>query len=202
MNYIQCGLLVLIITMPIHGFTADTESLAEGCAACHGLNGVSSHSDVPIIAGQPAAYISGTLKSFQEWGRPCAKSAYRHGDTSGPVTTMCKVSQGLAPDEIEALSHYYEAQKFVPAPQNFDSAKAEIGGDLHEIHCESCHTMGGTIAGRGPRLAGQWVPYLRLAFAQASTGEHLVPPVMEKRVTDFNAEEIDALLNFYASQQN
>ena len=34
------------------------------------------------------------------------------------------------------------------------------------------------------------------------TGEHMVPPMMERRVADFSKEEITQLLNYYASQQD
>jgi sulfide dehydrogenase cytochrome subunit len=203
MYYVQSALLVLLLMSVSTAVpAAEAESLPGLCDSCHGSLGVSSDSDVPTIAGQAAAYISATLELYQDWGRPCLKSAFRHGDTSRPETTMCKVSEGLAPADIETLSQHYQAQTFVSAQQDFDAAKAETGGDLHEIHCETCHPMGGSMAGRGPRLAGQWVPYLRMAMSQALSGEHLVPPVMEERLTDFSVDDIDALLNFYASQQN
>jgi len=34
------------------------------------------------------------------------------------------------------------------------------------------------------------------------TGEHLVPPMMEKSVIDLSDSDISAALNFYASQQD
>jgi len=202
MNQVKIHLLWLMLALPLTVNAAERGELAEACDSCHGPQGVSSDNDVPTIAGQLSSYINKNLKSYRVWGRPCVKSAYRHGDTAKPETTMCKISKGLSDDEIEALSKYYEAQKFVPAPQDFDPAKASVGGDLHEIHCETCHTMGGSIAGRGPRLAGQWAAYLRQAIKHSSTGEHLVPGVMEKRLNDFTDEDIDALVNFYASQQD
>ena len=202
MNQVKIHLLWLMLALPWTVFAAEPGELAEACDSCHGPQGVSSENDVPTIAGQPSSYINTNLKSYQVRGRPCVKSAYRHGDTAKPETTMCKISKGLSDEEIETLSKYYEAQKFVPAQQDFDPAKASVGGDLHEIHCETCHKMGGSIAGRGPRLAGQWAAYLRQAIKHSSTGEHLVPGVMEKRLNDFTAEEIDALVNFYASQQD
>jgi len=61
---------------------------------------------------------------------------------------------------------------------------------------------GGKTAGRAPRLAGQWVPYLKSTLKYIPTGEHLVPPMMERKITDFSAEEINALMNYYASQQD
>jgi len=73
---------------------------------------------------------------------------------------------------------------------------------LHEEYCESCHEQGGKVAGRGPRIAGQWVVYLRSALKFVPTGEHLVPPAMEKSVADMSTENLTALMNFYASQQD
>jgi sulfide dehydrogenase cytochrome subunit len=202
MKYAQICVLILVLILSFSVFSAEIETLAGGCDSCHGPQGVSSESDVPTIAGQLASYSDATMKSYQIWGRPCIKSAYRHGDTSKPVTTMCAIAEGLDEQQIEALGQHYAAQKFVAARQDFDMEKASAGGDLHEIHCETCHAMGGSIAGRGPILAGQWAPYLKVAVRHSSTGEHLVPRAMENRLNKFSAEEIDALLNFYASQQN
>ena len=202
MKYAQICVLILVLILSFSVFSAEIETLAGDCDSCHGPQGVSSESDVPTIAGQLASYTNATMRSYQIWGRPCIKSAYRHGDTSKPVTTMCAIAEGLDEQQIEALGQHYEAQKFVAARQDFDEAKASAGGDLHEIHCETCHAMGGSIAGRGPILAGQWAPYLKVAVRHSSTGEHLVPRAMENRLNKFSAEEIDALINFYASQQN
>ncbi len=202
MKFAQNGLLMLMLISPVSFLSAEFEALTENCDGCHGPQGVSSESDVPTIAGQLAGYTNATMKSYQIWGRPCIKCTYRFGDTSRPETTMCKIAEGLDDQQIEALGQHYQAQKFVAARQEFEEAKASAGGDLHEIHCETCHAMGGSLAGRGPRLAGQWAPYLQAAIRQASTGEHLVPPIMEKRLNDFSSEEIDALVNFYASQQD
>ena len=51
-------------------------------------------------------------------------------------------------------------------------------------------------------MAGQWIPYLRVSLKYVPTGEHLVPPRMEKEVTALSAEDLDSLMNFYASQQD
>jgi len=90
----------------------------------------------------------------------------------------------------------------VPADQPWDETKAAAGKLLQEQHCENCHEQGGTAAETAPRLAGQWTPYLRKALRFVPTGEHQVPPLMEKTVTDSSKDQIEALLNFYASQQD
>lgn len=193
-------LLVLGLGGPIRGAAAD--ELVAKCEGCHGPDGVSAHADVPTIAGQTAEFIAKSLKTYQVWGRPCVKSAYRHGDTSRPKTDMCEVAEGLTGEDLQALAAHYAALPFVPAAQAFDTEAATAGAVLHEQHCETCHEQGGQEAGRGPRLAGQWLPYLRSSLKFVPTGEHLVPPAMESVVADLGAGDLDAILNFYASQQD
>jgi sulfide dehydrogenase cytochrome subunit len=201
MNRVAICLLVMALTFPLSAVSADFEALTKKCDSCHGLQGASTDSDVPIIGGQSSRYIADSLAMYRDWGRPCIKSAYRHGDTSRPVTTMCKISADIEFDEMEALGNYYAGQEFVAAKQDFDQAKASTGAVLHEKHCFSCHPESGNVGGRGPILAGQWASYLKTAIDQALSGEHLVPPLMERQFDDFSDEEIVALVNFYASQQ-
>jgi len=181
---------------------ADLNELAVMCEDCHGPDGVSTHSDIPTIAGQSPAYLSKTLKSFQIWGRPCIKSSYRHGDTSRPRTDMCKIAEGLTGEDIAALGTHFAGQTFVPAKQPFDAGQVAHGAALHQERCESCHEKGGTLPDRAPRTAGQWVPYLKTALKFVPTGEHLVPPAMESVIAGLSEQDIDALMDFYASQQD
>jgi sulfide dehydrogenase cytochrome subunit len=201
MNRAPICLLVMAVAFPLSAVCADLAALTKECDSCHGPQGASTDSDVPIIGGQSSKYIADSLAMYQDWGRPCIKSTYRHGDTSRPVTTMCKISADFEFDEMEALGNYYSGQEFVAAKQDFDQARASIGAVLHEEHCFSCHPESGNVAGRGPILAGQWASYLKTAVDQALSGEHLVPPLMERKFVGFSDEEIDALVNFYASQQ-
>jgi sulfide dehydrogenase cytochrome subunit len=191
--------LSLALSGPVAG--ADVDELLAQCEDCHGSGGISSDSDVPTIAGQNATFIEKTLRSYQVWGRPCIKSSFRHGDTSRPKTDMCQVAEGLTSEDIKALSAHYSAQPFQAANQPFDADLAARGAALHQQRCEQCHEQGGTVPDRGPRLAGQWTPYLRKALKFVPTGEHLVPPAMESAVDDLAQGDIDALLNYYASQQ-
>jgi sulfide dehydrogenase cytochrome subunit len=196
--------LVLATAFAISGAAAaaDLAGLLAQCQDCHGPGGNSIHEDVPTIAGQNAAFIDKTLRSYQVWGRPCIKSAYRHGDTTRPRTDMCQIAEGLTGEEIKAAAEHFAAQPFKPAAQAFDAALAARGEALHAEHCELCHEQGGTRADRGPRLAGQWLPYLRKSLNFVPTGEHLVPPAMESVITDLSPEDIDALMNYYASRQD
>jgi sulfide dehydrogenase cytochrome subunit len=191
--------ILLALSGPIRA--AELETLTAECEACHGPGGVSAHSDMPSIAGQSREYVAGQLRSFKIWGRPCIKSDYRHGDTSRPRTDMCQIAEGLSEAEMDALADHYSAMEFVAARQEFDASLVAAGAALHEQHCETCHGSGGSAVTRGPILAGQWSDYLRSALKFVPTGEHLVPPMMERRIVDLSEEEVDALISFFASQQ-
>jgi len=200
------SLSIAVLTLAFAGFGtavgADIGELVTQCEGCHGPGGVSAHEDVPTIAGQNASFIEKTLRSFQVWGRPCIKSSYRHGDTSRPKTDMCQVAEGLTSEDIRALGAHFSALPFRAAVQPFDAGLAMRGAELHQEHCEQCHEQGGSVADRGPRLAGQWQTYLRKALKFVPTGEHLVPPAMESVIIDLGEQDIAALMNYYASQQD
>ena len=199
-------LRIAVLTLAFAGLGtaagADVGELVAQCEGCHGPGGVSAHEDVPTIAGQIPSFIENTLRAFQVWGRPCIKSGYRYGDTSRPKTDMCQVAEGLTSEDIGALGAHFGALPFRAAEQPFDAALAARGAGLHQQHCELCHEQGGRVSDRGPRLAGQWQTYLRQALKFVPTGEHLVPPAMESVIVDLEEQELAALMNFYASQQD
>lgn len=192
----------LLLSVMTGAYAAEVESLVPFCEDCHGMAGASGHEDIPSIGGQSQEYMAKNLRSFQVWGRPCVKSAFRYGDTSRPRTDMCKIAEGLSEEDIETITTHFADLPFVPARQPFDAEKAGLGAAVHAEKCETCHGQGGKGPGVGPRLAGQWVPYLRSALKFVPTGEHLVPPAMERTVVDLGPIEIDHLMHFYASQQD
>lgn len=202
-NAVQHGILTLTLAAwSAAAAGAGVEELTALCKDCHGPDGVSADADVPTIAGQSPAFLTKTLRTFQVWGRPCIKSAYRHGDTSRPRTDMCQLAEGLTGEDISALAQHYSALTFRAAEQAFDPALAERGAALHTEHCEQCHEGGGTVADSAPILAGQWTTYLRTSLRFVPTGEHLVPPLMERTVGELSREDIDALMNYYASRRD
>lgn len=202
MRRFKAGVLLGLLVFTGQAAGADLGALTTECDSCHGPDGLSAHADVPIIAGQTAEFLAKTLRAFQRWDRPCVKSAYRHGDTAREMTNMCRVAGKLEAADITALAAHYSALPFIPARQEYDAALASAGAALHENRCEKCHENGGRTAGRGPRIAGQWTEYLRSSLEFVPTGEHLVPPLMERSVVDLSTEDIDKLMHFYASQQD
>jgi cytochrome c553 len=205
------GIMVLLVIVSVAGSALGAppndrpddrlDELVAQCERCHGAGGVSAHEDVPTIAGQTAAFLEKTLRTFRDWGRPCIKSSYRTGDAPQLKTDMCQVAGGLSDEDMRALAGHFSAQPFQAAPQPFDAALAETGAALHQEYCRGCHGEDGSQAGRGPRLAGQWVTYLKTSIRFVPTGEHLVPPAMEEAVIELSPQEIDALMHYYASRQ-
>jgi sulfide dehydrogenase cytochrome subunit len=201
LRLLRTAILVLVFVAP-GGFAAEIDDLVTLCEDCHGPGGVSTDPDVPIIAGQPTDFLRKTMRTYQVWGRPCIHSAFRHGDVERPPTDMCEIAEGLTADEITALAEHFSALPFQAAAQPYDAELAAAGEVLHHQKCEMCHKQGGRVPDHGPRIAGQWVPYLRTTLKFVPTGEHLVPPAMETIIDDLNPGEIDALTNYYASQQD
>lgn len=194
-------ILIFALTFSPCGFGADLETQTEHCDSCHGPLGVSSDGHFPTIAGQTSDYIANTLALYKQWGRPCIKSTFRHGNTSRQATSMCEITENMTQDEMEALGRFYAGHEFVVAKQSFDPAQVASGANLYEQHCESCHPQGGRISGTGPILAGQWVRYLKSTMHKVLVAERPTPPVMDERVVDFSYKEIDSIMNFLASQQ-
>jgi sulfide dehydrogenase cytochrome subunit len=196
-------IITLILTLSaISSQAADLEALKAECDSCHGPAGVSPYADVPIIAGQTPGFIAKTLRGFQLWDRPCVKTTYRSGPKAGTEIDMCEKAGALGEDDIAAISDWYGSQVFVPATQEFDQALAAAGKTLHEENCEKCHAEGGALAGKEPRLAGQWMEYLHSTMQYVPTGERLCPRLMENKVNEISAEGLKQLLHYYASQQD
>ncbi len=181
---------------------ADIDALVETCDGCHGKNGVSQWDDMPTIAGIDAFVHSDALWVYQDKGRPCATGAYRQGDTGRPETNMCDVAAGLSDDQIEAIADHYAALPFVPAKQSFDAALAATGEAVHDSECKRCHSDGGANPeDEASILAGQWMGYLKTTFAQYASGERGQPEKMKEKIDALSADDVTALIHYYASQQ-
>jgi cytochrome subunit of sulfide dehydrogenase len=170
---------------------------ADKCDACHGKNGNSEKDDVPSIAGFSEVVMEDSFDVY--------KSGDRKGGTykvDGKETNMNEIAKDLSAEDIEALAIFYSEQTFQPRPQKFDAALAEKGAEIHEAKCENCHSEQGSNADDDAAiLAGQWIPYLQAQCAAFRSGDREPPKKMKKKIDDLSDEEIEALVNFYASQQ-
>lgn len=182
--------------------SADVDALMQKCNGCHGDNGVSQWSDVPTIAGLAEFVHVDALYIYQDEARPCAESEYRQGDTSRAPTTMCAIAAELSEDDIDALAAAYAGLPYVKAKQEFDPAKAAAGKDLHDQHCDRCHTEAGTNPeDEAGYLGGQQMGYLADMFAQYIDGSREQPGKMKEKIDLLSEDDVAALLNYYGSIQ-
>ena len=203
MNKIHYTSLLFVFSgFSVSAAGADTGTLAEVCDSCHGADGVSQWNDMPTIAGIDEFVHSEALYIYRDRARPCADSEYRQGDTGRTATNMCEITQDLEDQVIEDLAAHYAALPFVPAAQAFDANLALAGKAIHESECGMCHSAGGSDpAAESSILAGQWMGYLESSFADYRAGERDQPPRMQQAIDGLSDDDVQALLNYYASQQ-
>lgn len=171
---------------------ASAEMLANTCAGCHGTLGSSSGPASPTLAGISAAYFVDTMKG------------YASGDIKS--TIMGRIAKGYTEDELKLMAGFFSNKKFTPASQSFDADKVKTGAKLHEKYCEKCHSENGSSAEDDSGvLAGQYTAYLKFTLDDFRSGDREMSKKMAKKVNELLEKEgdagLDALLNFYASQQ-
>jgi len=83
-----------------------------------------------------------------------------------------------------------------------DASLAEAGKAIHQRECDRCHSDGGSNPeDEAGILAGQWMDYLQLSFAEYKSGEREQPKKMKEKMDTLSADDEKALLHFYGSQQ-
>lgn len=201
-RYYSVFLFAIAFVFPGMVFSSDGASLTPVCNGCHGQGGVSLNSTVPTIAGQAFTLIEDNLLAFRDDEGACASTELLQGEAAALLTAMCAVLAGLGDEDLTALAEWYELQEFVPAQQPFDPALAAEGARIHlDAKCEQCHSGGGRESnGMAAILAGQWTSYLERALKRIRNGERKGPVVMTKAIEEFTDRDMNAILNFYASQ--
>ncbi len=197
-----CGLAyVAVIALALAGSAWGADPI-ENCVGCHGKDGASTESDVPIIGGYSAKYLTDSLTNYKNKERPCPEVKYNAGELKGQTTDMCTVASKLSDGDITAVSDTLSKKPFVRAKQTADAAKAEHGKQIHDTHCKKCHEDGGSSPEDDAGiLAGQWMPYMRHTFEEYSSGKRPMPKKMKPKVDELTKDDIDALVNYYGSFQ-
>lgn len=179
------------------------DELTTFCFGCHGVDGRSINPDVPQLAGQPYTLIEDNLLAFRMGKRRCGSEWIDESPTGLLRMTMCTFVANLSDSDIAALAEYFSSREFVAARQEADDAIAARGEEIHRSRgCERCHSGGGRETnGMAPVLAGQWKPYLKRALESVREGRRKGPKLMNAAIRELSDAEVEALLNFYASQQ-
>ena len=163
------------------------------CVVCHGEDGSAPNfDDVPIIAGTPATHIEEAMYSYQDGARRCIDEP-----------AMCEAVFPLTDEEISITADYFASQKRVMSGEPYNDRLAMKGRRLHRDHCIRCHARPEEKRAEdalGIPLHGQRSAYLRYAFERYYSGdrETLIPQMAEKLAL-LTEDDIEALINFYAS---
>lgn len=79
---------------------AGKAKVAEVCAACHGLNGISVTDAIPNLAGQRAAYLASQLRAYKDGTRKGPNAAH-------PAAIMNAMASALTPAQIADVAAYF-----------------------------------------------------------------------------------------------
>lgn len=160
--------------------------LANACAGCHGTQGASAGLTMPSLAGQSKAAVVDAMKKFRSGERP--------------ATVMGRLAKGYSDSEIDALGDFFAKQKLHVTTQTLDKAKVTKGSSLQESNCGRCHLEDGKEGKDDtPAMASQWLPYLQMQMELYQSGKRKMPEKMAEKVKPLSKDDIDALLQFYAS---
>lgn len=160
--------------------------LANACAGCHGTNGGSAGPSMPSLAGHNKESIVTAMKKFKSGERPS--------------TVMGRLAKGYSDADFAAMGDYFSKQKFHITSQALDAAKVARGKSLEEESCSRCHMESGKEGkDDSPIMASQWLPYLQIQMDQYLSGHRKMPEKMAEKVKPLSKQDLDALLQFYAS---
>ena len=182
----------LLLSPQLMADSQDPAMLSHTCAGCHGTFGASAGDSMPIIGGQPQAFLKQAMHSY--------KDGKRHS------TIMQRLAKGYDEAQIDAMANFLSSQPWVSAEVKVDGAKASKGKQLHASKgCAGCHGANGVSAAPNtPRLAGQYPEYLNLQMQYYLNPEIAVPPsamVMRSMLKGASDDDIRALAEFYAGQK-
>jgi len=169
------------------------------CASCHAVDGTSTLSVNPILAGQHADYILKQLMNFRSLdGKPAERS---NAVMAGMVASLSAV-------DMRNLAAYFEAQKRKPRVAR-DPELARLGQAIYRggilaknvAACTACHGPNGTgMPAQFPRLAGQFPEYTTAQLRAFRSGERTNDPnrMMRAVAEKLSDREVAALAEYIA----
>ena len=162
--------------------------LAEGCAACHGADGVSQTPLTPSLAGEPDDFVQWQLVYF--------RSGARKSEVMGPI------AEALSNEDIRNLGAYY-ASLPPPKPAAAPDALAENGEKLAVQHrCKSCHSDDYNGFRAAARLSGQREDVLLKALHDFKSGKRVGSGVasMADVTYELSDADMEALSHYMATR--
>jgi cytochrome c553 len=154
--------------------------LAATCTACHGVEGVSTNTLWPNLAGQQPDYLFKEMKAFRDGTRV---------EPSMPATLL----QGASDQDLADLASYYSGL-LAAVPAAVENTKP---GQHVRARCVSCHGMNGiTVSSIWANLAGQKEGYLKKQLLDYKSGrrEH---PIMQVIAGELSDQQIADVAKYY-----
>jgi len=164
------------------------KALAEGCAGCHGADGISQTPLTPSLAGQSDEFVQWQLVYF--------RAGTRKSEVMGPI------AEALNNEEIRNLGAYYTSLP-PPKPQPAADELAQTGEKLARQHrCASCHSDDYSGFRAAARLAGQREDVLSKALHDFKSGTRVGSGVasMSDVVYELNDADMQALAHYMATR--
>jgi cytochrome c553 len=164
------------------------KALAEGCAGCHGADGVSQTPLTPSLAGEPDEFVQWQLVYF--------RSGSRKSEGMGPI------AEALSNEDIRNLGAFY-ASLPPPKPAAAADALAENGEKLAVRHrCKSCHSDDYNGFRAAARLSGQREDVLLKALQDFKSGKRVGSGVASMADVTYELSDADmvALSHYMATR--
>jgi len=164
-------------------------ALAEGCAACHGADGISQMELTPSLAGQPDEFVQWQLVYF--------RSGLRKSDVMSPI------AEALSNQDIRNLGAYY-ASLPPPQPTMAPDALAQKGEQIALQHrCRSCHSDDYNGFRAAARLSGQREDVMVKALHDFKSGKRVGSGVASMADVTYELSDADmnALSHYMATRR-
>jgi cytochrome c553 len=153
------------------------KELAEGCAGCHGADGVSQMPLTPSLAAQPDEFVQWQLVYF--------RSGARKSEVMGPI------AEALKNEDIRNLGAFY-ASLAPPKPALAPGAVMENGEQLAVQHrCKSCHADDYNGFRAAARLSGQREDVLVKALQDFKSGRRVGSGVASMAEVTYELSDAD-----------
>jgi len=161
------------------------QSVAGGCASCHGETGVSSMAGMPnLVALDPKHFYDATL-------------AYKTGQRKHDM--MKTIAAGMSDADLKNVALFYALQK--PARAKTPAAGDEAAGARAAAACAGCHgDRGVTSSPTVPNLAGQDAGYFVEAMRAYKSGTRS-DESMKGVAATMDEATMKNLAAYYAKQQ-
>lgn len=189
---ISCVSTLLLLIVPIW---AGAQDMMKMCTGCHGEDGLGTDSDIPIIAGMSAIVQEDALFAYVDGARNCV---------SKPM--MCKTASRLTEEQIIEFAAHFSELPYKAAGEEFDATLAAAGQKIHKSLCAICHGADGPGDSEDDMdagiLHGQRKDYVRYALQQYVAGDREQSPAMKKKISQLSADDVEALVNYYASYRD